>query len=226
MLRKIGGLRDRVRETLQFLKGAGPELLDMFYEKAEFVQIRAGQHILTEGAECNMIIFLLSGSARAYKLGENGREITLYRIKGGEGCVLAASCILNHTPYPVFAVAEFDLEALIVAAPVFRCWVQKYAFWRDYVFGLMSQRITSVIMLIEEIAFRRMDTRISEYLIQKMDVVSGKLQTTHQQIAADLGTSREVVSRILKDFEHRGWIVLSRNIIQIKDSDALGVPVH
>lgn len=226
MLTATGDLRTHVRSTLTFLNGADPRLVDLFCDQVEYIKARTGEHLLMEGQECGILGFMLSGSARVYKIGESGREITLFRLGPGEGCILAASCILNQVPYPAFALAETDMSAVVVSAPVLRAWVEKYPFWRDYIFQLMGQRIASVITLIEEVAFRRMDVRIAEYLTEAAEKSQGILHVTHQKIAADLGTSREVVSRILKDFEHRGWVSLSRNAIRVPELDVLAVPVN
>ena len=209
-----------VKETLSFLDLAEPKLVDLFFEHAQYINISAGEHLLMEGQECGILGFVLSGRARVYKLGENGREITLFRVEKGGGCILAASCILNDQPYPAFAIAETDMQAIAVPSDTFKCWVKKYPFWQNFVFQLMNQRITSVITLIEEVAFRRVDSRVAEYLAESVNGTA-EIHTTHQKIAADLGTSREVVSRILKDFEHRGWIALSRNSIQVQNVAAL-----
>lgn len=209
-----------VKETLAFLDSAEPKLVDLFFDYAQYLDVSAGEHLLLEGQECGILGFMLSGRARVYKLGENGREITLFRVEPGGGCILAASCILNNQPYPAFAIAETDMKAIAVPAQVFKCWVQKYPFWQTFVFQLMNERITSVITLIEEVAFRRVDSRVAEYLAESVNGTT-EIRTTHQKIAADLGTSREVVSRILKDFEHRGWISLARNTIQVQNIAAL-----
>lgn len=213
----------RVKKMLPFLRDAGAVLEKMFYDHAEWIQVRAGQHLLMQGQTCEILGFVLSGQARVYKVSECGREITLFRVEAGGGCILAASCILNNESYPAFALAETHLDAVAIPAHIFACWVEKYPFWRDFVFQMMSERMCSVITLVEEVAFRRMDTRIAEYLVQACNGLQ-TIQTTHQKIAADLGTSREVVSRILKDFEHRGWVGLARNMIEVKDLDGLRLP--
>lgn len=217
------GLRARVQNALPFLQQAGAVLEDLFYEHAEWMRMSAGQHLLMQEQSCEIFGFVLSGRARVYKMSACGREITLFRVEAGGSCILAASCILNDEPYPAFALAETDLEAVALPAHVFLSWVNKYPFWRDFVFQMMSERMGSVITLVEEVAFRRMDTRIAEYLSQACNGTK-MIQTTHQKIAADLGTSREVVSRILKDFEHRGWVGLARNMVEVKDLNGLIMP--
>lgn len=222
-MKLVEGKCARERSVLPFLNQAGAQLEDLFYEQAEYVRISTGQHILMEGQTCEVLGFVLLGQARVYKLGECGREITLFRVTDGGSCVLAASCILNGVPYPAYAVAETDLEAFVIPGQVFTCWVETYPFWRDFVFKMMFERMGSVISLVEDVAFRRMDTRVAEYLVRASND-SKCVQTTHQKIATDLGTSREVVSRVLKHFEHRGWIGLARNMIEVKSLDDLSMP--
>jgi CRP/FNR family transcriptional regulator len=158
---------------------------------------------------------VLDGTARVYKLGENGREITLYRIGHGESCILTASCIISHAEFPAFAVCEEAVEAVVIPANEIRQWIAQSAIWRNYVFGLVAQRMGDIISLVEEVVFRRMDRRIADYLLQRFKPKQSKIEITHQMIASDLGTSREVVSRILKDFESQGLILVARGAVEL-----------
>jgi CRP/FNR family transcriptional regulator len=167
--------------------------------------------IYSEGDACQTIAFVLSGEIRVYKSSETGREITLYEIGKGETCILNASCILSKTSYPANAVTLTEVSVLLVPSSDFFRMVVAYEEMRDFVFSLLSQRLAAVMELVEEVAFGRMDQRLMDYLIEKSE--NNKLETTHQKIANDLGTSREVVSRLLKDFEHRQMVGLSRSSI-------------
>ncbi|MGC2062450.1 MAG: Crp/Fnr family transcriptional regulator [Thermodesulfovibrionales bacterium] len=169
--------------------------------------------IYSEGDSCPAISFLLSGEIRVFKIGEGGREITLYEIESGETCILNASCILSGLAYPAHAVATKAGEMLLIPAVEFRRLIATYSEMRDFVFKIISRRLASVMALVEEIAFGRMDERLLDYL--NREAVTQQLAKTHQEIASDLGTSREVVSRILKDFERRGMVMLSRNLIRL-----------
>ena len=171
------------------------------------------QVIYSEGDVCSAIAFVISGEIRVFKIGESGREITLYELEKGETCILNASCILSKMSYPAHAVIMLDSELLLIPAGEFRGLMARYEEMREFVFNLLSRRLTSVMTLVEEVAFRRMDMRLLEYFEEKSE--DGKLHSTHQKIANDLGTSREVVSRLLKDFERQGKIILSRNLIQV-----------
>jgi len=169
--------------------------------------------VYSEGDDCSAIAFILSGEIRVYKTGSSGREITLYGIEKGETCILNASCILSGVSYPANAVTIRGGEMVLVPAGDFRRFVAKYETMRDFVFTLLSQRLISVMTLVEEVAFGKMDVRLLDYIKEKSG--DGTLRTTHQKIADDLGTSREVVSRLLKDFERAGKVILSRNLIRL-----------
>lgn len=171
-----------------------------------------------EGNACAHLPLILAGNARVYKLSDEGRPITLYRIPPGESCILTASCILSDRAFPAFAEAETDVEALVIPSALFREWFGQFDAWRTYVLDLLSRRLATMIELVEEVAFHRVDERLAAYLL---DAGAPEIVRTHEQIAADLGTSREVVSRILKDFEHHGWVALARGMIHLHDAAAL-----
>jgi CRP/FNR family transcriptional regulator len=162
----------------------------------------------------------LSGTVRVYKIGESGREITLYRIEENDSCILTASCILSQIRFPALAVVEREVRAALIPAPVLREWIKKYDGWQRYVFGLMSKRLADVIATVEEIAFRRVDVRIAEFLAG-LTKEQENITITHQEIAYELGTAREVVSRILKDFERMNVISLSRGSIKVLNRQVL-----
>jgi len=184
------------------------------------VSLQPGQSVCRQGVACAHLPLVLSGTARVYKLGESGREITLYRIAPGESCVLTASCILSGRDFPAFATAETAMEALAVPARAVLDWLQSSGDWRAYVFGLVAQRLADVIDVVESVAFGRMDRRLADYLLR----MAGREQTvlaTHQQIAFDLGSSREVVSRLLKDFEQAGLVAIARGRLRLLDPPRL-----
>lgn len=186
------------------------------------VSLAPGQSVCREGAACAHLPLVLSGTARVYKLGESGREITLYRIEPGESCVLTASCILSGRHFPAFATAETAVEALAVPARAVLDWLETSSDWRAYVFGLVARRLADVIDVVEGVAFRRMDRRLADYLLRTMGPEQAVI-ATHQQIAFDLGSSREVVSRLLKDFEQSGLVAIARGRVHLLDPPRLRV---
>lgn len=184
------------------------------------VSVPAQQFICLEGDQCQALPFVVDGRARVYKSSDSGREITLYRLESGSSCILTASCILSTQPFPAFAVTETPVTAFMVPAPVFRDWLARYSVWREYTFGLLADRLAQVMALVEEVAFERMDVRLGSYLIAASQA-QPILYTTHEAIAVELGSSREVVSRLLKNFEHKQFIALGRGQIRVINPQAM-----
>ena len=214
---------------LSDLTNAFPQLRDAidavgerFAQECQRITLPAGQFVCLEGQACSHLALVTRGSVRVYKSGETGREITLYRIAPGGSCILTASCILNQRSFPAFAVTETEVEGYVIPAQVFHQWVDRHTPWQQYVFQLLSERLESVIEVIEEVAFRRMDSRLAAHLLEKSKATGSlDLHETHEMIAADLGSSREVVSRLLKDFEREGLVTLGRGQIHLKRTDPL-----
>ncbi len=202
-------------ETFRSFKDAPADLTGALLSVSARKGFGAGIQIYSEGDACQAIAFVISGEIRVYKTGETGRESTLYEIGPGETCILNASCILAGQTYPANAATLSPVEVLLVPATEFRRLVSEYPEMRTFVFTLLSQRLTAVMELVEEVAFGRMDERLLDYVTEKSE--DGVLRATHQKIADDLGTSREVVSRLLKSFERQGRLTLGRNVIQLKD---------
>ncbi len=171
------------------------------------------QAVFRVGDVCGVIAFLLSGQIRVYTAGASGREITLYHVEGGQVCILNVACILSNQSYPALATVTQDGSALMMQATDFRRLVDAYPDMRNFVFSGLGNRLLNMMGLIEEIAFRKLDERLREYMMKKSE--NGVLQITHQKIANELGTSREIISRVLEDFEQRGMVRLSRNQISI-----------
>ena len=204
------------RELIQAFPAfkSGPEgMLRDLLSSGRRQTIPAGTQIYIEGDSCSAIAFVLSGEIRVYKIGQSGREITLYEIGPGETCILNASCILAGQGYPAHAATVADTGLLLVPSAEFRRMVAEHVQMREFVFTLLSRRLSGVMELVEEVAFGRMDERLAAYLVERS--AQGRLEATHQKIANDLGTSREVVSRLLKDLERKGKVKLSRNEISL-----------
>jgi len=211
---------DRINRALPILEHADACLLQEFQNTAFFAHIPEGRDVFIEGDHVDAIALLISGVVRVYKIGETGREITLYRFGNGESCILTANAILSQKNFPAIATVEKEAEAVMIPADSFRDWVRRYDLWREFVFDLLSQRLSSVMAIIEEIAFHRMDTRLAALLIER-SLRSDLIQITHHEIAAELGSSREVISRILEDFSAQGMLEVSRGSIRILEREAL-----
>ena len=211
----------RLQEHFERLMAEGP-LRDALQHETQGVRLTPGQFVCMEGDACGHLALVLEGTARVYKTSDSGREITLYRVGPGESCILTTSCILSDRPFPAFAAAETEVAARLVPAPVVRNWMEAHPAWRTYVFDLLAGRLGAVIATLEEVAFRQLDARLAQRLLHTVqDTGDATIRTTHQRLAADLGSARAVVSRLLKDFEHDGWIRLQRGAITVLDAKGL-----
>lgn len=207
-------------DILPILQQAEPEVLRIFQQVAFYTYIKAGKDIFVQGDQVGAIALLISGAVRVYKIGETGREITLYRFSAGESCILTATAILNYHSFSAIATVEQDAEAIMIPADTFREWVNQYELWRSFVFDLLSQRLSSVIEIVEEVAFGRMDIRVAT-LLRERSQSQNPLIITHHEIASELGSAREVISRILGTFANKGIIELKRGLIEVLDDKAL-----
>lgn len=210
----------RIAQRLPVLKHAEVSMVREFQQHAFLARIPAGRDVFVEGDHVNAIALLISGVVRVYKIGETGREITLYRFGQGESCILTANAILSQKSFPAIASVERDAEAVMIPADTFRNWVQRYDLWRGFVFELLSQRLASVMAIVEEVAFRRMDARVASLLLNR-SLTQNPIHITHQEIAAELGSSREVISRLLEDFASQGIIRARRGSVEILDIESL-----
>lgn len=204
-----------------FLQRAPAGVQAEFRAAAQLASLPHGCAIMSPGAACAAVAFVASGRARVYQVGEEGREVTLYRIEQEECCVLTVACLLGGQPFPALAQAETDTRAWVVSAAVFREWVGRHQFWRDYVFSLLGRRLGEVLLRIEDVTFRRIDARLAEALLRRAGTKGRYATVTQQQLADELGTAREVVSRTLGRFRDTGWLKVSRGRLELVDRAAL-----
>jgi len=177
-----------------------------------------GAFYFHEGDVCSQIALVGKGDIRVYKSTETGREITLYHVREGETCILTASCVLAQVHYPATAKVEQETEAAVFPSDRFRNWVAKRDEVRDFVFGTIAARVAEIMALVEEISFRKMDQRLAEFLLRSFEndgLPRTMLQLTNEQIAIELGSAREVISRLLKEFERVGAVELARGRIRL-----------
>jgi len=211
---------NRIAQALPVLRHADPPLRREFQQAAFYARIPAGKDVFVEGDPVEAIALLISGVVRVYKIGETGREITLYRFGLGESCILTANAILSQQSFPAIATVERDAEAVMIPAETFRSWINRYDAWRSFVFDLLSQRLVTMMAIVDEIAFRRMDARLASFLLDRCRT-QNPIRITHQEIAAELGSSREVISRLLEDFASQGLVQSARGLIDILDVPSL-----
>lgn len=171
------------------------------------------------GLEPQSLLLLTQGTIKVQKVSEQGREIVLYRVSAGESCILTSACLLayqGHAPEDQSAegVAETDIEAVAIPRAVFEELIASSAGFRQFVFAAYAKRLTDLFLVIDDVAFQRVDLRLAQKLLELADD-HDVVATTHQQLAKELGSAREVVSRQLQEFQRRGWVRGSRGQIAL-----------
>ena len=181
------------------------------------VNLAEGTELFAERQPCRGFPLLISGTIKVVKTTPAGREMLLYRVEPGGSCVITSSCLLGHTPYTARGIAETPLQMLILPTALFETLIANYAPFRDFVFHLLADRIAELMLLVEEVAFYRLDQRLAKLLLGKPEPI----QATHQALAEELGSVREIVSRLLKGFAAQGLVVLGRERISLLDREGL-----
>lgn len=199
-------LSEQVRQTLE--------------QASRIRRFKAGRRVFGPGESPPGMLFLIEGTVRVHQQGENGRDIVLYRVSGGESCVMTTACHFTQLNYYAEGIAETDVVAAEVPRDVFDDLVKDSPEFRDFVLSAYSHRIVDLFRLIDDVVFGRMDLRIADRLLQLADE-SGQIRLTHQTLADELGTAREVVSRQISEFQKRGWIEQGRGRVQVLDAKAL-----
>jgi CRP/FNR family transcriptional regulator len=166
------------------------------------------------------MLFLLSGTVRVQQVSETGHEIVLYRINAGESCVLTTACLLAYDDYSAEGISESEVQAAAVPRQVFDDLVAQSPSFRNFVFAAFSKRITDLFLMIDEVAFQRIDVRLAHKLVELSKGLD-QISTTHQKLSVELGTAREVISRQLQEFQRRGWVEQSRGTVKILDRENL-----
>ncbi len=185
---------------------------------ARLMRVKSDDVLFHDGSACKAYVLVISGSILVRKIDPDGHEIILYRVEDHQSCMLTTTCLIGQQNYPADGIAETDVEMVILPAEVFQTALAESEGFRSFVMRGIGQRIADLMALIEDVAFGRMDTRIARLLLS---CDSDSLRATHQEISVELGTAREVVSRVLKSFEQRGWVSLGRGCIRLQNRDGL-----
>jgi CRP/FNR family transcriptional regulator len=196
-----------------------PALLRLEHE-LKLVELPAGQTVFHVGAGCHNYLLVADGTVRVQMVGEGGREATLYRVQPGQSCILTTSCILAHEHYPAEAVTETPVQAFVISRAAFEQALNDSPVFRRFVFANLGQRLADVIQRIDAVTFQSVDRRLAAYLLAHCDP-AGALRATHQDIAVELGSAREVISRHLKRMEGQGLLQLQRSAVQVVDRPGL-----
>lgn len=187
---------------------------------ARTITVRRSSVIFGPGKAAENLLLVLEGTVRVQQVSEGGREIVLYRVESGESCVLTTACLLAQDTYSAEGIAETDVTAIAIPRGLFDTLIARSPDFRRFVFSAYAERITDLFLTIEDIAFQRMDIRLAARLIRLADEHQ-IVKATHQQLAAELGSAREVVSRLLQEFQRRNWVAQTRGTIELRDAAAL-----
>jgi len=202
------------------LRGLDKAIRELLARHSQIIAVPEGTVIFGPGKAPDSLLLLLEGTVRVQQLGENGREIVLYRVQAGESCVLTTACLLAYEDYCAEGLAEADIQAVAIPRAVFDDLIARSAIFRRFVFTAYAKRITDLFVVIEEVAFKRVDLRLAQKLLE-LAGASDRVQLTHHQLAVELGTAREVISRQLHEFQRRGWVHGARGEVALTDIQAL-----
>lgn len=207
----------RLLQLYPMLQQLPTDELGAILNSASRFQLAAGTVVFDENQACQGFPLLLSGSLRVIKSSANGRELQLYRVIPGESCIMTSSCLLGETRYQARGVVEEPVEIIMLPAPVFHELLGKFDAFRGYVFKLFTERLTDMMELVTAVAFQKLDQRLASLLVAKQNPI----HTTHQALADELGSAREMISRLLKGFAEQGWVKLGREQITLTNESAL-----
>ncbi len=202
------------------LAALAPQDQALLIQRASIAQLPAQTTIFAPGAPAENFLLVLSGVVRVQQVSSGGREIVLYRVAGGESCIMTTACLLAQDTYNAEGLTETPVTAVIVPKATFDELMARSATFRRFVFANYASRLTDLLHLVEEVAFERIDKRLGQKLLERADA-DGRVAATHQELAVELGSAREVISRHLKEFQRRGWLHLTRGCINIADKPAL-----
>jgi CRP/FNR family transcriptional regulator len=202
------------------LAGLGENIRRELAARSRLISLPAGSRIFGPGQAPENFLLLIDGTLRVQQVSPGGREIVLYRVSAGESCALTTACLMGYEDYLAEAIAETDIRAVAIPRAAFDDLIARSPEFRRFVFTAFSQRVTNLFHVIDDIVFARMDIRLAQKILE----LAGSrvhLAVTQQQLAAELGTAREVVSRLLGEFQRRGWLTLMRGGLTLIDREAV-----
>jgi CRP/FNR family transcriptional regulator len=211
------GFFDRARATFDVLERLEPESLEKVRARGEEVRMPSNSWLFRMGDRCEGFGFVIDGCIKVCMSSETGREMVLYRVRPGESCTVTVSCLINDQSYPAEGITEGPLEAVSIPRTLFDDLIAQSAVFRKFVLEIFSTRVNYLMELVNEVAFNKLDQRLAARLLELGPVVT----MTHQELAGELGTTREIVSRLLEDFADQGIVTLGRKRIEILNRGVL-----
>ena len=210
----MGQTTDSWIDRFEGLSRLPPDLRQALTDGSQVVEVPAGTQIFAPGQSADNLLLLLDGTVRVQQKSDTGREVFLYRVHAGESCVLTTACMLAFEDYAADGIAETDVRAVAIPRATFDTLAAQSPVFREFIFTAYSRRITDLFSLIDDIVFQRMDVRLAARLLELADD-GDTVNATHQVLANELGTAREVVSRTLSEFQRRGWVEQERGKVHL-----------
>jgi len=208
------------RQVLPDLEKSADATTAQLLDNSSIISLPENSTVFQQGDACKNYLIVLDGKVQVFTRAENGREIVLYHLYQGDSCVLTTSCLFGNKNYPAEGKTKTAVTALAIPVDQFNIALQQSAAFRAMVFAAFSSHLSDLITLIEEVAFGRLDVRLTKHLLDNCND-KNVLTSTHQNIATELGSAREVISRQLKELESKGFIQINRGFIKIIDEAAL-----
>lgn len=208
--------KEDLKSHLPFITDS--RLREALAKEGRLMEVEKGKAIMEPGQFIKMVPIVLEGSIKVLRMDEEGRELFLYYLEPGQTCALSLTCCSSSKPSEIKAVAEENSVLLAIPVHIHEQWSDEFKQWKDFVSSTYQARFQEMLETLDAVAFKRMDERLMRYIVTRMkQAKANELHTTHQEIASELGTSREVISRLLKQLENKKWIELGRNVIYIRD---------
>jgi len=223
--------KTEILDLFPFLNEGDGSLRRAAEQQGVLATLSAGEYFYHKGDHCPHFALVGNGSLRVFQPSASGREITLYWVESGHTCMVNMLCAFLGDGSPATAVVEQDVEAVLLSADTFRQWLGQSRPVQDFLFRALSQRLTGVMALVEEVAFQRLDQRLADAMLRRFAKLAAaadgngtqsvEIIATHEDIAVELGSSREVISRLLKEFQRQGAVSLGRGRIQLQNTAIL-----
>ncbi len=211
-----------LKSNLSFWNQLSTEEQKMFIENATLLKFQKDSIVYDRSESCKGLTIVKSGNLRAYMLSESGKEITLYRLFENDCCILTANCLLKNITFDIIIEAEKDCEIILVPFSVYGKLSNSNVFVQDFTNQLVSSRFSDVMWVMEQVVFMSFDKRLAIFLLEQSAIEgSDVINITHETIAKNLGSAREVVSRMLKYFQSSDIVNVTRGSIEIKDRKKL-----
>lgn len=200
------------------IKQLFPDLEEELYKElvahGTLKEVKAGETLLKVGQTIRSTMLIINGSVKLYREDDDGKEFFIYHLNAGQACSLSMVCAAKHETSEILAKALTDTTVLAIPLEYMGQWMSKYKSWYQFVITSYRNRFEELLKTIDAIAFTSLDERLEYYIIKQVHQLGNHLKITHQEIANDLNSSREVVSRLLKKMEAKGWLIIDRNSIE------------